>query len=137
MGRVGSFRSRNSLLSPWSLLSHFQLTYPSLSSVQRKVATHHLSVNQTTYVNDFENVSCCDVNDRFHFLALGLSTGSVVVYHLHLDVIESGDDTKLQFGLEMVALFDPHQHNLVPQSLALDDVHRGTARRRTSSATGC
>lgn len=49
------------------------------------------------------------------------------MYHLHLDVIESGDgddDTKLQFGLQMVALFDPHQHNLVPQSLALDDVRQ-------------
>ena len=51
------------------------------------MATHNLSVNQTTYVSEYENVTCCDICDRFHFLALGLSTGNVIIYHLSLESI--------------------------------------------------
>ena len=52
--------------------------------MQKHVSTHNMSVQQTTYVSEFENVTCCDLCDRFHFLALGLSTGNVVIYHLRL-----------------------------------------------------
>ena len=43
-----------------------------LQKLCKNVATHNLSVNQTTYVSEYENVSCCDICDRFHFLALGV-----------------------------------------------------------------
>lgn len=59
-----------------------------LQKLSKNVATHNLSVNQTTYVSEYENVTCCDICDRFHFLALGLSTGNVIIYHLNLEIVQ-------------------------------------------------
>lgn len=84
-------------------------------------------MNQTTYISEYENVSCCAMCDRFHFLALGLMDGTVIIYELNLNFSEniSDDeipDAKISFNLRLITIFCPHKYSLLPESHVLHNV---------------
>ncbi|ETO27142.1 hypothetical protein RFI_09990, partial [Reticulomyxa filosa] len=77
---------------------------------KNRIPRERLAVEETSYVSDYENVTCCDLCDRFHLLALGLATGDVVIYQLHVDVVAKS------FVLQLFTYFSPAKEGLVPHN---------------------
>ena len=91
-----------------------------LSKLTNDAPTNNLTVNQTTYIKNYENINCVDICDRYHLLALGLNNGNVIIYSLNLNINKKLN--RIQFELILLTEFNPKKYDLITDNFQLSKV---------------